>query len=49
MRTLPTLLLSLSLAAIAWTIGRVADRVTDRGIKITFLHIIATPQEIKKP
>lgn len=45
MKTIPALLLSLSICALAWTIGRAVDR----GIKLTVLHIIATPQDVKKP
>lgn len=44
MRTLTSLLLSLSICALAW----VAGRAVDKGIKITFLHIIATPGDLKK-
>lgn len=44
MRILQTMLLSLSILAAAW----VAGRIVDKGIKVTFLHIIATPQEIKR-
>lgn len=44
MKNFATILLSLSICALAW----VAGRTVDKGVKITFLHIIATPGDLKK-
>lgn len=44
MKTIPALLLSLSLAAAAWALFRAADV----GLRITVLHIVATPKEVAK-
>jgi len=44
MRTLTALCFSLTIIAAVY----VADRVIDKGLKITFLHIIATPGEVRK-
>ena len=45
MRSLIALCFSLTIIAAVY----VADRAIEKGLKITFLHIIATPSEIKKP
>jgi hypothetical protein len=59
MRTLPTLLLSLSLAALAFVAGRgcqVVEResqrwatVFSRTNSIVLLHILAEPSQVRKP
>ena len=45
MKTTTALLWSLAIVAAVY----VADRAIDKGLKITFLHIIATPGEVRKP
>ena len=44
MKTIPALLLSLSLCAAAWALFHAADV----GVRVTVLHIIASPKEVAK-
>lgn len=44
MKTIPALLLSLSLCALAWAVMHGCHT----GFKVTVLHIIATPKEVAK-